>query len=151
MTTQNLEILPFFCEKVATGDYNRNMLVRLVRQCKPEWNKLRLSRQILHSRWKSLPLRRGSVLNSKVAIDWSDAEVEYLGLALAHLGEWLAHPSEEQLNQARSRLQMADQAHRQYLRCRIKVEPEIVQKLFLSSILKQAKTKVRTRRHSHTI
>lgn len=130
MTTRKLELLPFVCDKVAAGEYNRNTLIRLMRHCRPEFHYLRDSREKLHARWQTLPFTRGGRNEINAVIKWSDAEVAYIDLAIRHIGEWIEQPCVEQLNQARSRLQMSEQAHRQYLRSRLEIEPQLVEKMY---------------------
>jgi hypothetical protein len=139
MTTRKLELLPFVCDKVAVGEYTRNTLIRLMRHCKPEFHYLRESRQKLHARWQTLPFTRGARNEINAVIEWSDAEVAFIDLAIRHIGEWIEQPCPEQLNQARSRLQMSEQAHRQYLRSRLEMEPQLVEKMYRQANPKRRK------------
>ena len=129
MLRKNLDWLPLVCEKVIDGEYSDQQLIRLSRDCRLEITQLRTQRSRQHRTWMGLRLSRGEHETAMRIIDWSEAELEYLGLAVKHIRKWEERRQDVDLKQARTRLQMADQAHRQYLKNRVTFEPCLMERM----------------------
>ena len=128
MVRKNLDWLPLVCEKVITGEYCRQQLIRVSRDCKPEIATLRTQRTQQHRTWLRLRMSRLELDATLRVIDWAEAELEYLGMAVQHVRRWEESGSDVELRQVRTRLQMADQAHRQYIKNRVDLEPSLMER-----------------------
>ena len=123
MPDRSLDWLPIVCDKVLRGENSSQQLLQLLHGGRSEVAKLKSQRFSVHKNWLHLNLARTQHDSAMRTIDWSDAEIEYLDLAVQYLGRWSAEGQEEDLLFARTRFQMADQAHRQYFKHRLKLEP----------------------------
>lgn len=123
MIKKNLEWLPLVCDKVIRQEYCSQHLLRTARDCSAELTLLKGMRYEVHCHWLKKHMARELYESAIKTIEWSDTEIQHLDSALHHVQEWERASRHADLIQVRTRLQMADQAHKQYLKNRIALEP----------------------------
>jgi len=122
---KSFQWLPIFCLQILSGRCGRNGLHQTLVQCAHELDYMAISRRNEFKYWRGMRLARRELQELDLLQEWSDGELQDLQKAIEHLQAYRLTGERVEVGRAKSRLQMADQANRQYLRVRLKVEPMI--------------------------
>ena len=118
--------LPVLCRQILDGRFGSGGLSRVLERSRAEVTMLESSRKQEFQRWERLRLRRQHMKQLQEMHDWGMAELSDINLALDHLNNFRISGDIAEVQRAKARLQMADQAAIQYLKRRVVLEPILV-------------------------